>query len=158
PNLPIYNLEIASTNNNITNVKAANAKTANVHSASGSSSNTYLAVHGYGFFSGAAQPPTNQFLIDGGPGEVFVAWEADGSSSANIKCKGFGICFAVVYSKFQGLTAKKGIQFANSTSATVPFENHFFNSTTANTIVQAGTAASPGNFYLGNYNGSQGTV
>lgn len=157
PNLPIYNLEVNSTNNNLTNVKGSNAKTANFHSGSVASSNTWIAVHGYDFFSGSAQPPTNNFLIDGS-GEEFIDWEADGSSSANIQINGFSSIFIAGFSQFQGLTAQKGIQFAPGTSGNIVIGNQFSSSTTANTIVQAGTAANPGNFFANNYNNSQGTV
>jgi len=157
-NLPTYNFELNGTNNNVLNVKAANAKTANIHSSSTSSNNTYQAVHGYDFFSGAAQAPTNNILIDG-TGEQFVGWEGDGSSSANVQINGFANILAMGVSQFASpLSAQIGIQFANATSGNIAFGNVFSNSTTANMVVQAGTAAAPGNFFWGNYNGTQGTT
>ena len=157
-NLPTYNLEVNGTNNNILHVKASNAKTANVHSGSTSSNNTYIAVHGYDFFSGAAQAPTNNILIDGS-GEQIVSWEGDGSSSANVQINGFNNIVSNGVSQFGSpLTAHIGVQFATATCGNNVNNNQFANSTTANTIVQAGTPCNPGNFYNGNNANTQGTV
>ena len=157
-NLPTYNLEVNGTNNNIAHVKAANAKTANIHSGSTSSNNTYIAVHGYDFFSGQAQAPTNNILVDGS-GEQFVSCEGDGSSSVNFQINGFGNIFQGCVSQFASpLTAQVGMNFGNATSGNIAANNQFANSTTANTITQTAPAA-PGNFFdINNYNSTQGVT
>lgn len=157
-NLPTYNFENNGINNDIVNLKGANAKTANIHLSSTASGNKYVNVHGYDFFSGAAQAPVNNFLIDANF-EQITNWEADGSSSANVQINGFGNLLSNGNSQFQSpLSAQIGVQFATATSGNLVYGNIFESSTTANTIVQAGTAAGPGNFYIANYNSSQGTV
>lgn len=156
-NLPTYDLEVNGTNNNILHVKAANAKTANIHTSTTSAGNTFVGAHGYDFFSGAPQTPVNNFLIEGVE-DTFLAWEGDGSSSANVQVNGFQNIISNGFSQFQGVTAQIGIQFATATNGNIASTNTFLNSTTVNSVVQAGTATGPGNFLFGNYNGTNGSV
>jgi hypothetical protein len=156
-NLPTYNFENNGINNDIVNLKAVNAKTANIHIAATAAGNKYVNIHGYDFFSGATQPVTNNLLVDGSF-EQITTCEMDGSGTADIQVNGFGNIISGCMIQFQGITAQIGVNFATGTSGNIVSSSIFANSTTANSIVQAGTAGGPGNFFYGNYNSTQGTV
>lgn len=156
-NLPYYNFDIAGTNNNILNVKASNAKLANIFSEPTSGNNTYTSVHGYDYFSGAAQAPSYNFLI-GGTGEQIMNPEGDGSATADIFIYGFSNVVTNGVFQFQGLTPYIGILLATSTSGNNIHDNVINDATTANTVVQSGTAAGNGNFANNNYNTANGVM
>lgn len=147
-NLPDYNFETLGDfiNNDIYSIKAVNAKLSNFNI--GGSGNKWVNIHGYDFFSGAAQSPVNNIIISSF-NDIINGCETDGSSAANISITGFANTIANCTN--QGNFSQVGVSFANNTSGNVVFGHQFHQITAANTIVQAGTGGNPGNYYFGNW-------
>jgi hypothetical protein len=159
PNLAFYNFEVKDFNTIVTRVVAANASTANFHEATTAQGSLYNLVHAYDFLNGTAQAPVYNFLVEGAYANI-ETFQADGGSTvADVQINGNNNNILSGQIQFAAAGSPTiGVQFANNTSGNMVTGSLFKNFTTANSIVQAGAAANPGNFYIGNYNSTQGTV
>ena len=151
--LPLYNFEVSGSNNDFAFIKATAAQSANFHDIG--IDNVYDACHGYADFGGTSTIPDYCFLFDIAESNMYGC-ETDGANIAQVQlnCGGMTISGCTI----QGTSAGKGIRIGNGHGSNSIFGNVFRNIATADCIVQVGTAASPGNFFYGNVDLTNGVV